>query len=181
MDNELPLLAAIRAEKDHSVDDLLKAAADALIADGGRVAGFLQRESTGEGECCGRIELQEIATGASFVISQALGSGARGCRLDPQALAAVAGPLHSSLDGEPDLLILNRFGKGEAEGQGFRAAIEEACARGIPVLTAVREGYVESWLAFAGELGILLLPTQASVVDWVRRASSTARRSRDAA
>lgn len=180
-DLDIPLQAAIRVERHHSVDDILEGAARALQADGLSVAGFLQRESAGDGECCNRIDLEDIASGERHIISQALGSGARGCRLDPQALAGVAGPLLASLDRQPDLLILNRFGKGESEGQGLRAVIEEACARGIPLLTVVRENYVEAWQAFAGELGVVLPPNQASAIEWAREAIVAARSLRDAA
>ena len=180
-DHEFPLQAAIRVERDRPVDDILEAVARVLQKEGVIVAGFLQRESAGDGECCNRIDLEDIASGEHHIISQALGSGARGCRLDPQALAGVAGPLLAGLDTRPDLLILNRFGKGESEGQGFRAVIEDACARGIPLLTAVRENYVEAWQGFAGELGAVLSPDQASVVEWARAAVVAAERSGDAA
>lgn len=180
-DCDFPLQAAIRVERDRPVDDILEAVARVLQKEGMTVAGFLQRESAGDGECCNRIDLEDIASGEHHIISQALGSGARGCRLDPQALAGVAGPLLAGLDRRPDLLILNRFGKGEAEGQGFRAVIEDACARGIPLLTAVRENYVEAWQGFAGELGAVLAPDQAGVIEWARAAVVAAERSGDAA
>lgn len=180
-DLDFPLQAAIRVERDRPVDDVLEAIARVLQAEGLTVAGFLQRESAGDGECCNRIDLEDIASGEHHIISQALGSDARGCRLDPQALAGVAGPLLSRLDARPDLLILNRFGKGESEGRGFRAVIEEACVRGIPLLTAVRENYVEAWQAFAGELGVVLAPDEAGVIAWAREAVDAARKSCDAA
>ena len=180
-DFDFPLQAAIRVERDRPVDDVLEAVARVLQQEGVTVAGFLQRESTGDGECCNRIDLEDIASGEHHIISQALGSCARGCRLDPQALAGVAGPLLSRLDARPDLLILNRFGRGESEGRGFRAVIEEACVRGIPLLTAVRENYVEAWQAFAGELGVVLAPDEAGVIAWTREAVDAARKSCDAA
>ncbi|NML77036.1 DUF2478 domain-containing protein [Rhizobium sp. S-51] len=181
MDIEVPLQAAIRVPKDKPVDEIFEAVALLLKGEGIVVAGFLQRERTGEGECCNEIRLEDIASGEHHVISQSLGSGARGCRLDPQALADVAGPLLSRLEEDPDLLILNRFGKGESEGQGFRAVIEDACARGIPVLTAVREGYLEDWSQFSGDLGILLPPEREKVIAWVRQAIAAAGRLGDAA
>lgn len=180
-DFAFPLQAAIRAKRDSAVDDILETTALALGSDGRKVLGFLQRERTGDGECCGEIALQDIGTGELVTISQSLGPGARGCRLDPQALAGVAGSLLVRLADDTDLLILNRFGKGESEGQGFRAVIEEACLRGIPVLTVVRDNYVTAWEQFSGELGCLLAPDREGVVDWARRAGVAARRLRHAA
>lgn len=52
-------------------------------------------------------------------------TGAKGCRLDPRALAALSGSLLGELDAGTQLLVLNRFGKGESEGHGFRAVIEQ--------------------------------------------------------
>lgn len=176
-----PLQAAIHVTRDNPVDDILEVTALVLGADGRKVIGFLQREGTDDGECCGEIALQDIDTGELFTISQALGSGARGCRLDPQALAAVAGSLLARLDDDTDLLLLNRFGKGESEGQGFRAVIEEACIRGIPALTVVRDEYLPAWKQFSGELGCVLAPDRQDVLDWARRAGLAARNPRDAA
>lgn len=175
------LQAAILVGKHHSADDILDAVARVMRSEGRAAVGFLQRQNTQEGECCGRIELEDIATGVRYVISQALGSGARGCRLDPQALAGVAGPLLTRIEAGADILILNRFGKGEAEGHGFRTVIEEACMRGIPILTAVRESYVEAWRSFSGDLGLLLSPDCDQAVDWARRAITASRAHRNAA
>jgi len=168
MRNE-PMLAAILAAKDVPVDQLLASVAHRARQAGLRVAGFLQRRETGGEECCRDIEIEHIGTGVTQIISQALGSGSKGCRLDPAALADVAGALLAELDDGADILILNRFGKGETEGHGFRSIIETAYARRIPVLTVVRETYVEGWNDFAGDCGVLLAPESQAVLGWFDR------------
>ncbi|MDL2201122.1 DUF2478 domain-containing protein [Brucella intermedia] len=168
MRNE-PTLAAIVAAKDVPVDQLLAGAAHRARQAGLRVAGFLQHRETGGEECCRDIEIEHIGTGVTQIISQALGSGSKGCRLDPAALADVAGALQTELDDGADMLILNRFGKGETEGHGFRSIIETAYARQIPVLTVVRETYVEGWNDFAGDCGVLLAPDSKAVLGWCDR------------
>nr|WP_312967472.1 DUF2478 domain-containing protein [Brucella intermedia] len=168
MRNE-PTLAAILAAKDVPVDQLLAGAAHRARQAGLRVAGFLQHRETGGEECCRDIEIEHIGTGVTQIISQALGSGSKGCRLDPAALADVAGALQTELDDGADMLILNRFGKGETEGHGFRSIIETAYARQIPVLTVVRETYVEGWNDFAGDCGVLLAPESKAVLGWCDR------------
>lgn len=166
-----PLLAAIHAEKIVPVDDLLETVLGELAGCGGRFMGFLQRQRSVADECAERIELLSIGTGESRRISQALGPGSRGCKLDPQALAEIAGSLLDSLEADPpDLLILNRFGKGEAEGGGFRAVIEAACLAAVPVLTVVRPLNVEAWREFSGELGLLLPPERRAVLEWLHGA-----------
>ncbi|KAB2731180.1 DUF2478 domain-containing protein [Brucella intermedia] len=168
MRNE-PTLAAILAAKDVPVDQLLAGAAHRARQAGLRVAGFLQHRETGGEECCRDIEIEHIGTGVTQIISQALGSGSKGCRLDPAALADVAGALLAEIDDGADMLILNRFGKGETEGHGFRSIIETAYARQIPVLTVVRETYVEGWNDFAGDCGVLLAPDSKTVLGWCDR------------
>ncbi|MBB3217539.1 nucleoside-triphosphatase THEP1 [Ochrobactrum sp. RC6B] len=168
MRNE-PTLAAILAAKDVPVDQLLAGAAHRARQAGLRVAGFLQHRETGGEECCRDIEIEHIGTGVTQIISQALGSGSKGCRLDPAALAGVAGALLAEIDDGADMLILNRFGKGETEGHGFRSIIETVYARQIPVLTVVRETYVEGWNDFAGDCGVLLAPDSKTVLGWCDR------------
>ncbi|MEJ5022557.1 DUF2478 domain-containing protein [Ochrobactrum vermis] len=165
----VPTLAAIRAAKDVPVDQLLAGVAHRARQAGLRVAGFLQHRETNTDECCRDIEIEHIGTGVTQIISQSLGSGSKGCRLDPAALADVAGSLLGELDDGADVLILNRFGKGETEGHGFRALIETAYARRIPVLTVVRETYVEGWNDFAGDCGILLAPDSKATLGWFDR------------
>ncbi|MFK0685351.1 DUF2478 domain-containing protein [Ochrobactrum sp. BD67] len=162
-------LAAILAAKDVPVDQLLASVAQQARRAGLRVAGFLQHRETGGEECCRDIEIEHIGTGVTQIISQSLGSGSRGCRLDPAALADVAGSLLAELDDGAEMLILNRFGKGETEGHGFRSVIETAYARRVPVLTVVRETYVEGWNDFAGDCGVLLAPDSKAVLGWCDR------------
>ena len=118
-----------------------------LKMNGFRVRGYLQQE-TQIGDTCGlAIDLQSIADGRMFRITQAPGSGSRSCRLDLRALADLCGLLSRELDEGMHVLVLNRFGRGEAKGQGFRVMIEDAFQKGIPVLVAVRDTY---WEFFGG-------------------------------
>lgn len=161
-----PILAAILALKDMPVDPLLSEIATRAQKQGLHVAGFIQKSAPRTDECCREVTIERIGTEITQVITQPLGSGSRGCRLDPAALADVAGSLLAELDEGADMLILNRFGKGEAEGHGFRAVIETAYARQVPVLTVVRETYADDWRAFAGDCGVLLSPEKMNVNEW---------------
>ncbi|WP_136656679.1 DUF2478 domain-containing protein [Nitratireductor sp. XY-223] len=164
-------LAAIRFGKDFHVDGVFDAAIAALRADGVRVAGFVQRETVDPTSCCDITYLEDVTTGDRHRISQALGAGSRGCKLDPQALAGVCGDLIGTLDRSVDLLVLNRFGKGESDGHGFRTVIEKALDLGIPVLTAVRDTYAPAFEEFAGDLALLLPAEADAVAEWGRAAA----------
>jgi len=161
-----PLLAAVRYRRDDAIDGLLEAVARDLRARGARVAGYVQRETEASDECCAITYLEDLATGEHHVISQSLGGGAKGCRLDPQALAGLCGLLEAALARGADILVLNRFGKGEAEGHGLRAAIGQAMLADVPVLTAVQDAWLPAWQAFAGEFGTTLSPTREAIDAW---------------
>jgi hypothetical protein len=77
-----------------------------------------------------------------------------------------------------ELLILNKFGKAEAEGGGLRSAFERAIESGIPVVTAVRPPYTEAWSHFHGRLAVDLAPDLDAVLAWCRDAVYELRRSR---
>ncbi len=67
----------------------------------------------------------------------------------------------------PDLVIVNRFGKDEAEGRGFRAVFEKACELDIPVLTVVREAYLPEWRAMTGSARNELPAEAAQLENWL--------------
>ncbi|MDE3029396.1 MAG: DUF2478 domain-containing protein [Paracoccaceae bacterium] len=174
------LLAAIRCP-DAGGDDLLAAVARVLQAQGLRLTGHVQRTFPDPSDaCCEITHVEDIQTGARINITQALGAGSTGCRLDPAALAGVAGDLLVALDAVPDLVLVNRFGKGEAEGQGLRAVIERAFAAGIPVLTLLRDSHAPAWEAFTGGEAELLPADASAILRWVQAAVAEARRARAA-
>lgn len=170
MTASFPLLAGVRYAKDDPVDALLEGVVRGLQAGGARVAGYIQRESDTGADCCPTTHLEDVVSGARHVISQPLGTGSKGCRLDPQALAARCGEVEGWLAGDLDLLVLNRFGKGESQGHGFRMAIERAMLDGVPVLTAVQTTYLPDWLDFAGDYATTLALSRAEVEAWARAA-----------
>lgn len=179
-DQELAV-AAVRFDGGDGIDALLETVVRALGARGHEVAGYLQRETDDGPGCCSIMHLEDISTGEQVRISQALGAGSRGCRLDPQALAEVSGQLRSAIGPETDLVVLNRFGKGESDGHGFRSVIETACDLGVPVLTAVRDTYEPAWVDFTAGSGTFLPADHDAIVRWVIAAVSERRRKPDAA
>jgi len=175
MDSELHArLAAIRFKPEDGIDALLERVVRYLQVEGVKVSGYLQRESLDPNACCNISHLEDVSDGTWHRISQALGSGSRGCRLDPRALADVSGLLLARLETDTEFLVLNRFGKGESEGQGFRTVIERAVDLDIPVLTAVRETYAPAWDAFTDGSATLLPADASSIITWARQATMEA-------
>ena len=134
-----------------------------------RVAGVLQHPVCSEaaGHC--DVALEELTTGLRTDLFEDRGPGASGCRLDEAALAEVNGQVARSLDADPDLLILNKFGKVEAEGRGLLDLVAMAVDRGIPVVIGVPIRNLAPWRDFAGGMSVEVGDDPSQVADWLNR------------
>lgn len=149
-----------------AVDDLLAEVAEHLTGQGWPLAGVVQINSeTGPTTRCD-MDLQVLALDTRVRISQRLGPMARGCRLDPQGLEEAVGLVERALDQGPRLLLINKFGKAELEGRGFRPVIGRALAAGVPVLTAVNQANLAGFEAFSEGMGTPLPPQAIPVINW---------------
>lgn len=101
-------------------------------------------------------------------ISQNLGTQA-GCTLDAGALEQAVAVMQRALDHAPagTPLIVNKFGKREAEGHGARSLIADALSRGHPVILAVPAPTDAAFHAFAPDLGQKLSPDFQSLMDYL--------------
>jgi nucleoside-triphosphatase THEP1 len=131
---------------------ILDRVATHLAAEGCRLAGLLQRDFQRVGRSRCDMNLEDLATGETVAISQDRGEGARGCRLDVEALLNATARTRNSLASEPDVVIVNKFGKTECDGGGCRSLIAEAVEHNVPVVVAVPWANLESWRCFAGDL-----------------------------
>ncbi len=66
----------------------------------------------------------------------------------------------------PDLLIVNKFGKMEGEGRGFRDLIARAVAEGVPVLIGVNGLNRDALEVFLGGPAPLVAAEVGAVLDW---------------
>lgn len=133
-------------------DLLLTALAAELGAKGVRLAGAVQSNIDLGPDCSCEMELTILGDhGPDVRISQSLGSGSQGCRLDAGALETAVARVQSVLADGADIVILNKFAKQEAFGRGFRDVIASALEMGVPVLTYVPEGYEAAFAEFAGD------------------------------
>jgi hypothetical protein len=163
-----PAIAAIRAGQGQAVDPIFAEAAAALRSCGFRIGGILQEDYRSPAGARPLTRLRDLSSGTLIRIMQDRGRHARGCRLDPGALAEAARRLEDTVEAGVDFLILNRFGKSEAEGGGLRTVIERAILAGIPVLTAVRGEYACAWDDFHGGMALWLPPDPTAVLSWCR-------------
>jgi nucleoside-triphosphatase THEP1 len=159
-------LAYVKTEARGETDRLLTALAARLMDRGARLGGVVQSNvACSDSDLCD-MDVQVLPDGPSIRISQSLGRGARGCRLDPEALERAVGLVSRTLADGPDLLIVNKFGKHEADGRGFRPLIGEAMLAGIPVLTGVNATNEAAFLDFAERLAQQLPADLSRLVSW---------------
>lgn len=131
-------------------DRILARLARDLSAGGLRVAGAVQvNTDLGAGRDCDMDVLVIGEEDRPVRISQSLGAGSAGCRLDPGALETAAARVAARLAGA-ELLIVPKFGRQEAMGRGFRAVIGQAVAGGVPVLLHVPAEHRPAFEAFCG-------------------------------
>lgn|GEM_PF-215133 len=159
-------LAAVGYEAGFHIDEFLRRVADRLRTDGIGLAGALQENAGGIPGQCSAMTLVDLSSQGRFLISQDLGLQSEGCRLDARGLSEIGALLDRPFDHHVELLLLNRFGKAEAEGGGLRPVFARAIDTGIPVLTAVRPPYLDAWAQFHGGLAIDLPADLEPVLAW---------------
>lgn len=161
-------LGVVTGERRGGVDRVLAEVAGRLAALGWRLAGVVQDNPEVPGRRCD-MDLILLGSAERIRISQCLGPLARGCRLDPAGLEAAAGRVAAALDSAPpELLIVNKFGKAELAGRGFRPLIARALDLGVPVLVGLNRANLDGFEAFAQGLAEPLPPDPAAILDWCR-------------
>lgn len=166
------MLGYVISEGRGAADLVLADVAARLVAEGWPLAGAVQVNSDrGAAHPCD-MDLHVLAAGRIIRISQNLGALSAGCRLDPAGLEQAAGLVERALDAtpRPRLLIVNKFGKQEIDGRGFRPVIGRALAEGVPVLTAVNAGQIDGFESFAHGMAEVVPAETGAILDWCRRA-----------
>ena len=148
-------------------DLILFKLATVLAARGLRCCGTVQinSERGDTGPC--DMDVRVLPDGPILRISQDLGRASRGCRLDPAALETAVGLVAVSMGQGSDLLIVNKFGKHEAQGRGFRTVIAEALSKGIPVLVGINALNLSAFEEFAEGLATRLPPEPTALESWI--------------
>ncbi len=145
-------LTALVYDENFAIGPVLRAIAERARDAGLRLGGAIAKAGPPPppGRRCDML-LENLADGEIFNISENRGAHARGCSLDLDGLTRVCALVLSRLE-NCDLILLNKFGKTEAEGGGSRGVIAEAFALGVPVVIAVPRRNLAAWREFAGDL-----------------------------
>lgn len=150
------LIGAIAGSDGEAIQALMLGFARSL-APGARVIGVVE---VGD-------DLLDLASGVRYRLFEPLGAGADACSLDPAGPAQACGTLLPLIEQGCDLVVLNKFGKLEAESNsGLTDAFAMAVSQNIPVLTAISSRFAAHWQAFAGPLAETLAPQREAIEAW---------------
>lgn len=169
-------IAAVIMPGRGDTDQLLHDFAQHMLEEGHDVKGIVQiNTDCGPDRPCD-MDVKVLPDGPVFRISQSLGRGARGCRLDPESLERSVAAVEASLGEGADLIVLNKFGKQEAEGRGFREMLARAVADGIPVLVGLNGLNEPAFEEFAGGMAERCEPSPEALAQWAKSAIASAQR-----
>jgi hypothetical protein len=160
-------LAVLSSGVQGEIDQLLSETAGRLQVEGVRLVGVVKvlEETSADAHACD-THLHVLPDGPPILITQSLGSGSAGCRLNPSAITEAVAAVEQKSTDAFDLFILNKFGPQETEGRGFCAAIGSALEQDIPVLIGVGRACRDAFDAFAGGMAEILPPDREAIHKW---------------
>lgn len=169
-------LAFITIEGHGLIDDFLSEVVAVLQQRGVRLSGTVRALPVDHRAHRCDMDLRVLPDGPLFRISQPLGAGSRGCRLNGGTIETLAMQVEAKLAGS-DLLVVNKFGKQESHGRGLRPAIAKAIDLGVPVLVGVNGLNLDGFTEFAAGMARQLEPDTQAILSWVAQARSSLERS----
>ncbi len=150
-----------------AADKFIAAWGYALRDAGLSVAGLVQLNTFERNPVKCDMAVEELFSGTVLQLSEDRGKEARGCRLDRGILTQAAGLLLAALKQRPDILILNKFGKIEAEGEGLRSTLAEAVELDVPIVVGVPFRNLDQWRIFAGDMAEECPVGSLRIRDWL--------------
>jgi hypothetical protein len=154
------LFAALVHPQPPATDHMLQAFGERLLRQGRNVHGLIQRADLASGV------LLDVRTGDRYPLYQNLGGQSSGCNLDTQHLAAASQVLRKALEASAELVIVNRFGKMETQGEGLTQEFLSLMAAEVPVITVVRDDHLPAWRTFSAGLALELEATPQALQRW---------------
>jgi nucleoside-triphosphatase THEP1 len=162
-DAQCDFAAVVYGEKDDP-DRLLLDFTEDLRRSGVRTAGLVQVDRS-KGQSDDReIQTVVLSSGDVVPVTHNRNLGATGCGLDCRQLASIAKLIEATIHAGTGLVVINRFGKLEAEGKGLIDLIRQAAEADIPVLIAVPEHRFAKWIKHSAGMSVRL-PCRRAALD----------------
>ena len=151
-------MAALVFGKPDDPDRVLNDFVQDLTGRGYRVVGLIQTRLSD-----GTAAVTVLPSGETIPLAQPRDpcAGATPCDLAPAAAR-----IDALIEAGADLVVINRFGKHEAEGSGLIDEIARALTSDIPVLVAVPEFRFAQWLSFCHGMSVKLPCRDDSLQGW---------------
>lgn len=141
---------------------------ESLKNSGVRVGGIIQEKTIMENGGMARVDAVDIATGNRIPLNRPTPETwrKRVCSLDLSALAETTAILRRATDERVDLIVVEKFGDAEKDGEGLTEEILQGIAAGIPLLVAVPEPNLDAWTERTGGIGAVVPCTEEALHDW---------------
>ncbi len=167
------MLAYTFSDKRGDLDMVLFKLSEKLAAKGLSAAGLVQINTERCKDHACDMDVKVLPAGPVMRISQSLGKDSRGCRLDTGALETAVGHVTQTLTTQTDVLIINKFGKLEAGGRGFRNVIGTAIGLGVPVISGVNALNRKAFLSFSDGCATELSAEVEELYTWLVQQAET--------
>ncbi len=132
------------------------------------IGGIIQEKVSMGNDGMRRVDAVDIATGRRVPLNQPTPETWRNrlCSLDLSALAETAAILRRATDDRVDLMVVEKFGDAERDGEGLSEDIFQSIAAGIPLLIAVPEANLPAWTERTGGMGAILTCDENTLNEW---------------
>jgi nucleoside-triphosphatase THEP1 len=164
-DAQCDFAAVVYGVKDNP-DRLLLDFTEDLRRSGVRTVGLVQLDgSTAQSDDRERRTVM-LSSGEIVPVAHDRDLGAVGCGLDSGKLASISRLIETAIHEGADLVVIDRFGKLEAKGEGLIDLIRQAAEADIPVLIAVPEHRFASWIKYSAGMSVRLPCRRAALDRW---------------
>src|SRR6185295_8293279 len=163
MDDPAKTIAVVRGQSTADVEQTFRTLVDRWRPTV-RLAGLVAEGHGLADRACNAGFLRNIATAERFSIFHDLGPDSTVCHLDGAGALTAAGAVRRDIAAGCDLVLLSKFGKLEAAGEGLAGAFKAALDAHIPLLTSVSPALEDAWTKFTSR-PFIILPADPNEID----------------
>ena len=167
MDDPAKTIAVVRGQSTADVEQTFRTLVDRWQPTV-RLAGLIAESHGLADRACNAGFLRNIATAERFSIFQDLGPGSTVCHLDGAGALTAAGAMRRDSAAGCELVLLSKFGKLEAAGEGLAGAFKTALDARIPLVTSVSPALEDAWKRFTGRPFVILPADPIEIDAWWR-------------
>ncbi len=147
-------IATVLADDGATIQQLFGSVVAKWRAAGIKAVGVISEAHGLPDRACSAGVLRDIVSGGPYPIFLETSPEGTSCHLDAAGVENACAPLIDQVAAS-DVVVLSKFGKLEAMGEGLAPAFKAAFAAGKPVLTTVSAKHRDAWRAFAPETTFL--------------------------